>query len=313
MLLEEIWNWLIGEWFVNLFDRLVAEALSGQEYLAPLQIVVEKELLHHDILREMSTAGLLKELTFIGGTCLRACYGSNRLSEDLDFTGGLHFTKDGLKDLAAVLTERLKVKYDLVIEVSEPIKETGNVDTWKLKVTTRPQQPNLPWQRIHIDVCAVPSYDRQPMILRNHYGVDMGTSGLIIQAQSMEEILADKMVAFALRPNRIKNRDVWDIGWLKQQNVKLPLHLIWLKIADRHWALQDFRDALTQRMKLLREDSGVYHDFIHEMERFLPPKVVTETVKKDGFWTFLTALIDREASAILTNNENQGADDVFRM
>jgi len=67
---------------------------------------------------------------------------------------------------------------------------------------------------------------------------------------------------------------------------------------------------LTQRVKLLREDPGVYHDFIHEMERFLPPKVVTETVKKDGFWTFLTALIDREASAILTNNK---ADDVFRM
>jgi predicted nucleotidyltransferase component of viral defense system len=50
---------------------------------------VEKELLHHDILREMSMAGLLKNLTFIGGTCLRACYGSSRLSEDLDFTGGM--------------------------------------------------------------------------------------------------------------------------------------------------------------------------------------------------------------------------------
>lgn len=304
---------MIGEWSVNLFDRLVAEALSGQEYLAPLQIVVEKELLHHDILREMSTAGLLKELTFIGGTCLRACYGSNRLSEYLDFTGGLHFTKDGLKDLASVLTERLRIKYDLVVEVSEPVKETGNVDTWKLKVTTRPQQPDLPWQRIHIDVCAVPSYDRQPMILRNHYGVDMGTSGLIIQAQSREEILADKLVAFALRPNRIKNRDVWDIGWLKQQNVKLPLHLIWLKIADRHWALKDFRDALTQRVKLLREDSGVYHDFIHEMERFLPPGVVSETVKKDGFWTYLTTLVDREASAILNKEEMQGADNAFTM
>lgn len=298
---------------MNLFDRLVAEALSGQEYLAPLQIVVEKELLHHDILREMSAAGLLKELTFIGGTCLRACYGSNRLSEDLYFTGGLHFTKDGLKDLAAVLIERLKSKYDLVVEVSEPIKDTGNVDTWKLKVTTRPEQLNLPWQQIHIDVCAVPSYDRQPMILRNHYGVDMGTSGLIIQAQSKEEILADKLVAFALWPNRIKNRDIWDIGWLKQQNVKLPLQLIWLKIADRHWVPQDFRDALTQRVKLLREDSGIYQNFIYEMERFLPSGVVAETIKKDGFWTYLTGLVDREATAILDMEETQMADNAFTM
>ncbi len=71
---------------MSLFDRLVAEAMTNQGELAPLQVVVEKELLHHDILREMSRAGLLKQLTFIGGTCMRACYGSNRLSEDLETT-----------------------------------------------------------------------------------------------------------------------------------------------------------------------------------------------------------------------------------
>nr|WP_274620714.1 nucleotidyl transferase AbiEii/AbiGii toxin family protein [Colwellia maritima] len=31
--------------------------------------------------------GFLQHLTFIGGTSLRLCYNSNRLSEDLDFTG----------------------------------------------------------------------------------------------------------------------------------------------------------------------------------------------------------------------------------
>ena len=71
---------------MSLFDRLAGQALKNQTELAPLRAVVEKELLHHDIIREMSAAGLLNELTFIGGTCLRACYGSNRLSEDLDFT-----------------------------------------------------------------------------------------------------------------------------------------------------------------------------------------------------------------------------------
>ncbi len=69
---------------MSLFDVLVDAALKKQQELAPLRVVVEKELLHHDILRVLSTAGLLTQLTFIGGTCLRACYGSNRLSEDLD-------------------------------------------------------------------------------------------------------------------------------------------------------------------------------------------------------------------------------------
>ncbi len=72
---------------MNLFDQLVLQAMKNKAELAPLRAVVEKELLHHDIIREMSVAGLLDTLTFIGGTCLRACYGSNRLSEDLDFTG----------------------------------------------------------------------------------------------------------------------------------------------------------------------------------------------------------------------------------
>ena len=56
---------------MSLFDHLVSYALKNQRELAPLQAVVEKELLHHDILREMSTAGLLSHLTFIGGTCSR--------------------------------------------------------------------------------------------------------------------------------------------------------------------------------------------------------------------------------------------------
>ncbi len=93
---------------MNLFDRLVDEALANRVDLAPLRPVVEKELLHHDILREMSQAGLLAKLTFIGGTCLRACYGSSRLSEDLDFTGGADFTRESLATLADVLVVCLK-------------------------------------------------------------------------------------------------------------------------------------------------------------------------------------------------------------
>ena len=73
---------------MSLFDRLVDSALTKRSALAQLRPVVEKELLHHDILRTMAEMDVLQHLTFIGGTCLRACYGSNRLSEDLDFTGG---------------------------------------------------------------------------------------------------------------------------------------------------------------------------------------------------------------------------------
>ena len=97
----------------------------------------------------MSRAGLLVSLTFIGGTCLRACYGSSRLSEDLVFTGGAQFSRESLSALAQVLVESLQRKYGLSIEVSEP---------------TRAGQHDLPAQRINIDICAIPDQhsDRLP-------------------------------------------------------------------------------------------------------------------------------------------------------
>jgi predicted nucleotidyltransferase component of viral defense system len=298
---------------VSLFDQLVDQALQNQAELAPLRGVVEKELLHHDIIREMSAAGLLGELTFIGGTCLRACYGSNRLSEDLDFTGGGDFRREVLSDLGDTLVDRLQTKYGLAVEVSEPGRDTGNVDTWKLKVVTRPNQKELPAQRINIDICAIPSYDRQPMVLRNQYGVDMGTAGLIIQAQSREEILADKMIAFALRPNRLKHRDLWDIGWLKQQNIELPLDLIPGKIADHQYNQPAFLTLLAKRSKELLSDPGLRTDFIREMKRFLPPRIVTGTIEQTPFWDYLTRLVVAECQAVTQALEHSDKPTVFKM
>lgn len=283
---------------MNLFEQLVDQAMRSQPQLAALRVVVEKELLHHDILREMSRAGFLRNLTFIGGTCLRACYGSQRLSEDLDFTGGTDFSRIALAELGKVLVARLEVKYGLPVEVSEPRRETGNVDTWKLLVVTRPARKQLPAQRINIDICALPSHDRRPMMLRNHYGVEMGTSGLILQAQSREEILADKIVALALRPNRIKNRDLWDIVWLKQQGIELPVQLVLEKVQDRRQDLQVFLEQLQQRQNLLQSDPGSRKDFLAEMRRFLPPAVAGESLKKDEFWTYLVNLVADECARV---------------
>ena len=283
---------------MSIFEQLVDQAMRSQPQLAPLRMVIEKELLHHDILREMSRAGFLKELTFIGGTCLRACYGSQRLSEDLDFTGGNGFTREGLADLGRVLVERLEVKYGLPVEVSEPQRETGNVNTWKLRVFTRPAQKHLPIQRINIDICALPSHDRKPMMLRNHYGVEMGTSGLILQAQSREEILADKMVALALRPNRLKSRDLWDIVWLNRQGITLPVQLVLQKAMDRRQELPRFLEQLQQRIILLQSDPAVRKDFLTEMRRFLPPAVFGENLETDEFWTYLIGLVTDEGEKV---------------
>ncbi len=278
-----------------MLDQLVDEALRSRGDLTTLRPVVEKELLHHDILREMSGAGLLAGLTFIGGTCLRACYGSARLSEDLDFTGGREFKRSTLATLGAVLIERLQTRYGLPVSVSEPIKTGGKVSTWKLTLETRGEKRHLPAQRIHLDICAIPSHDPRPMMLRNLYGIDLGTSGLILQAQSREEILADKILALAFRDNRVKNRDLWDIAWLVQQGVVLPAHLIPLKIQDHHRTDAEFRRLIEGRLKALKEQSTMRSDFIAEMRRFLPAATVRGTLEIVGYWDFLIQTLHEQS------------------
>ncbi len=280
---------------MSLLDQLVDEALRSRGDLTTLRPVVEKELLHHDILREMSGAGLLAGLTFIGGTCLRACYGSARLSEDLDFTGGREFKRSTLATLGAVLIERLQTRYGLPVSVSKPIKTGGKVSTWKLTLETRGEKKHLPAQRIHLDICAIPSHDPRPMMLRNLYGIDLGTSGLILQAQSREEILADKVIALAFRDNRIKNRDLWDIAWLVQQGVMLPAHLIPLKIQDLHRTDAEFRRLIEGRLKALKEQSTMRSDFIAEMRRFLPAATVRGTLEIVGYWDFLIQTLHEQS------------------
>ncbi len=281
---------------MNLLDQLVDQALKSRADLATLRPVVEKELLHHDILREMSEAGLLTGLTFIGGTCLRACYGSARLSEDLDFTGGRHFKRNDLAELGRVLTDKLQTRYGLPVSVSDPVKTGAKVSTWKLTIETRGDKKHLPAQRIHVDICAIPSHDPRPMMLRNLYGIDLGTSGLILQAQSREEILADKMIAFAFRENRIKNRDLWDIAWLVQQGVELPAHLIPLKVRDHRQSDADFIKLVKGRLADLKTMPEMKDHFIQEMRRFLPAATLRNTLEKPAYWVYLNQVISDQVT-----------------
>lgn len=272
---------------MNLFDRLVEEAMRSGQGEGVVRPAVEKELLHHDILREMSRSGLLTGLTFIGGTCLRAVHGSPRLSEDLDFTGGREFQAGQLSELGKVLEATLMEKYGLPVSVSPPRRDEGDTRTWKLRMETRPESKDLPAQRIHIDICALPSHQSQPALLRNFYGVNMGTDGLILQAESREEILADKWVALALRPNRLKYRDLWDILWLEQQSVRLDPSLVLQKLEDRQTRRDDFSNQLETRIRELEGDTDHRKQFQQEMERFLPAMDLRQAVSDSGFWAIL--------------------------
>ena len=276
---------------MSLLKKIMDQVIENKPELASLKIVVEKELLHHDVLRLMRDNNLMEGLTFIGGTCLRACYGSSRLSEDLDFTGGANFSRQQLSNLAKILIENLQDKYNLQVTISEPVKEAGNVDTWKIKIETRPGSKSFPTQRINIDICSVVSYEQQSMKLLNFYDIDMGTSGLVVQAQSRQEIYTDKLLAFAFRPNRIKHRDLWDILWLHGKNIQPNLSLISLKLQDRNLTQQQFLQAFDERIALLQNDQTLMHEFYQEMSRFLSQDQIRSVMQNNGTWQAIVHLM----------------------
>ena len=81
---------------------------------------IKKEMLHYDILLAMHAAGLLERLVFKGGTSLRLCHGSPRLSEDLDFSGGARFSPSIFDGFEEVLAAAIHRRYGLRTFVKPP-------------------------------------------------------------------------------------------------------------------------------------------------------------------------------------------------
>ena len=275
---------------MSTFDTLVEQIIYQNTEYPTLRTVIEKELLHYDILRTMNSAGFLKNLTFMGGTCLRDCYGSVRLSEDLDFSGGFDFSKDDMGELGNVIQKTIQEKYNLPVTVTDPAKESGNTETWKIKVIIRPERPDFPAQKINIYICLLPSHERKVSMLKNTYGIDMGTDGVLLYAESLTEILCDKLIAFARRPNRVKNRDLWDIHWLSQKNVSYNKDLLLQKLGDRKIEETDFWQLYRSRIE---EVKSRQKDFLFEMRRFLLPSAFTPQFKSELWWEYLIGLLEQ--------------------
>ncbi|WP_145520497.1 nucleotidyl transferase AbiEii/AbiGii toxin family protein [Yersinia mollaretii] len=273
------------------FDSLVA-AVIQQEGLSALRPVVEKELLHYDILFCLSEAGLLKELIFQGGTSLRLCYNSNRFSEDLDFAGGPGFCSANLSEMKSCIEAYLGNRYGLEVTVKEP-KELCiepeyseiKVDKWQISVTTAPEQRDIPRQRIKIEIANIPAYTSSiRQLARNYTVLPDGYSDTLISVETLEEVMADKLVSLPASTRYIRYRDMWDLVWLKQQSTSVNSGLVNKKLTD--YKTDNFEEKLQARIDSLAEiiSGGKFHE---EMKRFIPSHVYEATLAKEGFSQFL--------------------------
>lgn len=275
------------------FGQLVERAMRtpGREGLRP---VIEKELLHYDILFALHQNGLLDDLVFQGGTSLRLCHGASRYSEDLDFVGGPDFNAARLQRIADTLKDYLAERYGLEIAIKPP-KDMAeapahhgvHTDRWQVSVTTNPGRRDLPRQKIKLEVANVPSHDPGLQALQRNYAfLPDGYEDVLLRVESKEEILADKLISFPVTLHtHPRHRDIWDIQWLRQGRTGIAPDLIRAKIDD--YAIADHRGALADAID--RVDSIIKSKaFENEMIRFLPRATVEATFGRSGFLDFLS-------------------------
>jgi len=278
------------------FHALVERAMEeGRHGL--MRAVIEKELLHYDMLFALDQGGFLDRLTFQGGTALRLCHGAPRFSEDLDFVGGRHFSADDLSGMADCIVRFVSRRYGLEMKVKTPRAEPARdpdgiaVNRWQINVITAPARPDLPQQKIRIEVVNVPAYTGEPMALRRNYAaLPDGYADTLVSTETLAEIMADKLVALIATESHVRYRDLWDLRWLSQQGASPDANLLRHKLAD--YRVGDYPGRLERFRQRL---PGVVHDkaFRDSMVRFLPADVLARTFDRTGFLPFLERETDR--------------------
>lgn len=285
-----------------MLKQQIRQIVQANPDYAAITPVIEKEILHHDIMAVLIKQGAMQRLTFIGGTSLRMCFNSARLSEDLDFNAGHHFKPTDFAGLETDIQQYLQDKYETEVWVNKPAEETqGDTVSWKISIVKEANRPDLPRQKMHIDVCAIPSFDVEKRALLNHYNIVVPTEGILVPVQSLQETLADKFIAVAYRARRIKPRDIWDIVWIKQRGVSLSTELVGKKLAARNKQQDDFKAALALQLDKLQQDDEVRTDFNAEMSRFIPSQLKQRTLDNPEYWAYVQAEVSEMAAALMQN------------
>ena len=275
----------------------LATRITEEKYSPAMLPVIQKELLHYEILTAMEKHGFLDELVFQGGTSLRLCYGSKRLSEDLGFAGGLGFSLDSMTTLRSVIEAAISKRYNVqvivkepklkVIEGANPNEASVKVERWQIQVVTMERRPDIPHQRIKLEVALVPSYTKNfRNLIRNYPELPASYENIVLPVETLDELLADKLLSLATA-KAIRYRDIWDLRWISifpLADFSNVSKLVAEKTSDYH--ITDFRErvnSLCAGLPTVVESQG----FLFNMGRFIEPETFNETIMKPVFRTHL--------------------------
>ena len=207
--------------------------------------MVFREEMQKVVLTALALQGSFTDIVFQGGTALRFFHGNPRFSEDIDLVLDHRDTRREMNDhqmidmpanvqvdvLTDVLTRALpgirqsvRDTFPFITEV-EIKTQKNDRDLQRHVLKTHSDNPDHRL-RVHIELAAIPSYRNRPRIL-NFPPVHPAVS-----VEDVDEILADKVCALALRPY-LKGRDLWDIHFLvHDRGVSVDWDLVLKKVGD---------------------------------------------------------------------------------
>ena len=232
---------------------------------------VESEILAMCVLIALHTNDMIPaHAAFIGGTALRLCHGSPRMSIDLGFhlppdAPAWSLDRDGL-------AQGVENVISAPVDVSWPTASRSRLARISADLPERSRFLKRPVTML--DAGRGVQVDVSPTnVFLRFAGAPPGVSDLhapfAIMASSAEEILADKHLALVGRAKRIKQRDVFDILWLRQRGVDFNADMLAHKLTANRLDGNQFHQALLARAKAAGDGiaDGSYED---EMAKFLP-------------------------------------------
>lgn len=204
-----------------------------------------------------------------------------------------------LDDFSRTLRCDLLRSYDTEVSVREP-KIVNDLDgvgmrRWTVSVNTNIARPDLPKQRIKLEIASVPAHTSTVRRVAVNYPELAGMyDDLAIRCQTLEEILADKLISFSATDTHIRHRDLWDIPWIvREQEIDFPA--VAALVAAKHGdylcpvPLSSMIAVGMQRAHVCYADGS----FTGQMQRFLSPAVLNRTHDFDNHCDALNAIVEK--------------------
>jgi predicted nucleotidyltransferase component of viral defense system len=197
------------------FDQVLKFA---QEYGLPSSKKrgILHEYLQTKILEMLYRKKLMKNIFFIGGTCMRLLYGLDRFSEDLDFD--IEKTKLAEIDkLMQQLTEELR-RENLKIDFSK--KVSGRRRYYELRFKELLYELEIGAQeteklKIKFDFESIWHAHQREVAFLNRYGFLTNVVSI-----PLSQLLVQKLTAYTER-QQTQPRDIYDIVWLISQGANI--------------------------------------------------------------------------------------------